>query len=316
MDAPLAECTTEHGTRTFYGSGVVVGADGGVLGEFGDPTREIFIRSAAKPLRSLVLLEHGAISASDPEAIALTCGSHDGATQHLTALRSFAARYDVDVKRLRCSVRRPLRLDGVHASRRRPGARWTRLQNECSGEHLGALRLAAYLGADAQDYLGFDNPAQILYRTNLTSLFDGIPSTARSTARDHCGMPAFRTSLIRLARAYATLAEPGSFDGSAAAINEAIFRHSLLYSGRSQYVHDLIGNSRGTVLAKGGSGGLYVVWWPSLGVGASIVASKGFHGAAAAALPALARRAGMDFPEPPPPYRLSDDSPMAYRSLL
>ena len=67
----------------------VVDKDGDLLYHIGDPERNTFVRSSAKPIQALVACESGAVDAyglSENE-LALLCASHNGEPLHVKGAR-------------------------------------------------------------------------------------------------------------------------------------------------------------------------------------------------------------------------------------
>src|SRR4051812_6047 len=83
-------------------------AGGGARGELrawaGDPDLVTFMRSAAKPLQALPLVEDGAAErfGMSPRELALCCGSHSGSPAHTALVEQLLARAGVDAGALAC----------------------------------------------------------------------------------------------------------------------------------------------------------------------------------------------------------------------
>ena len=227
--------------------------------------------------------------------IALASASHTGTVAHVEAIRGFAARYEIDPDDLRCSSRAPLDGDTTRSA-------YSRLENECSGEHVGALALARRLRVPPATYLDADGMVQAWYGESVEEALPRTSYQARLKGRDGCGMPSVWGTLSELASAYAQLSMGTSFGGLGQLVTRAVRAEPALFSGQYQYVYGLITESEGEVLAKAGADGLYAAWWPDLHVGAVTRAASGFHGAAAVCLQSLAAEAALPFPMDAPYY--------------
>ena len=296
-DVPLARDTAAG--RTYFGSAAVCDMAGRVIASFGNPHRIIFLRSMSKIARATALIEEGLLPGDPGPVLALAAGSHIGSEVHLEALEKMATDLRVDIGDLRTSIRRRLGSSGSPLPSISDVK--SRLQNECSGEHIAALALARKFG-DAT-YLDKDGPVQTAFRRILERY---VPDVRHGDGRDHCGMPAVRASLASVAVGFARLASGSGGRGSV--LTEAIIRNANLYGGSGQYSTALVDATRGEVIAKGGLGGSYGLWWPGLGVGAAVRVLGGEHAAAAAVLPLLAERACVPYPQVPPPYFFDDGS--------
>ncbi len=129
------------------GAAAVMTAAGEVLTAWGDIDRPVFVRSAAKPLQALALVETGAADAFAVTAaeLALACGSHSGEPRHVAGVSGWLARLGLDSGALVCGPHPPL---DPHAAADlvRAGALPTPIHNNCSGKHAGFLTAARHLG--------------------------------------------------------------------------------------------------------------------------------------------------------------------------
>ena len=131
----------------------VTDANGSLLVWAGEEARLVFLRSAAKPMQALPLVEDGVterLGLTDEE-LALCCGSHSGEPRHVEGVRSILAKAGLDEGALSCGPHAPFRqeeADRLGASRERPSA----VHNNCSGKHAGMLALAALHGWPVQAY--------------------------------------------------------------------------------------------------------------------------------------------------------------------
>lgn len=293
--------------RKFFGSAAVCDVSGRLLASRGDPSQMIFMRSIAKIARARALIDAGLVVEPSP-MLALASGSHTGTEEHLAALTEMASGLRVSIADLQTSFRRRLGSSHLPAARRGDVYR-QRLENECSGEHLGALALARWFGDP--DYLRSDGIVQSTFRNIIEGFADGA---VHFGGRDHCGMPAVRASLASIATGFARLADDVGAWGEV--LGQSIVRYPTLYGGHGQYSTSLIVASNGIVIAKGGLGGAYGLWWPGRGVGAAVRVRCGEHAAAAAVLPILAAAAQLPYPEDPPQYYFDDGRRSPLRGIV
>jgi L-asparaginase II len=203
---------------------VVVDAEGGLLTHLGDPSFPTFLRSAAKPLQAIPVVEEGAADryGLSEEELALLCGSVSGQDFHVAAARSALARAGLGEELLACGAQRP-----TH----RPTARRLEsggelilpIHNNCVGKHVGMLLLCAHRGWDPAGYLRPDHPVQTLVRGVIADLC-GVRPESMGTGVDGCGVPVFRVPLRAFGWSYARLARPEAGGGMSADRARAIGR--------------------------------------------------------------------------------------------
>jgi L-asparaginase II len=252
---------------------VIVGGDGQVVEAFGITDRRLPLRSTAKPLQALALVESGAANAFNlsPTELTLACASHNGEEGHVAAVGSWLERLGLGEADLQCGASlpylRPLADDYlVH------GGQPSRLLHNCSGKHAGFLTLGAHLGADPADYLDRAGAVQhaalalVAERTGML-LGDG------DIVQDGCGAPCPCLSLDALARGWASLMMDAA--GSGTRIRSAIAANPWYLAGTGRFDTALIELTDGRVLSKVGADGMHVAMAPDLGL---VVATKAVDG--------------------------------------
>lgn len=251
----LAELTRGAVVESSHrGALAVVDSQGNFLGATGDPWHLAYLRSAAKPFQALPTVESGALDffGLDDQALALMCGSHYGAEEHVAICQRILDTIGLDVAALRCGVHWPI---DEAASRRlaaaglEPDAR----HNNCSGKHAGMLTLTRHWGLEDLDYTQPDHPVQVAIRAQIAALTD-LPDEAILTASDGCTVPAFALPLANVALAFARLMEP---DAPAARqrIVAAMQAYPHLVSGHGALDETLMLAGAGAIVSKGGAEG-------------------------------------------------------------
>jgi L-asparaginase II len=261
------------------GAFAVVGSGAEVLRSAGDVKRPIYMRSAAKPLQALPVIESGAadeFGLSERE-IAVTTGSHSGCKIHIRAVEEILTKAGLRSENLLCGIHPPsnptekerLIKEGIA-----PGS----LHNNCSGKHAGMLVLAKFLGASVQDYLSGEHPVQKLIKQTIAEMAGLEPQDVK-VGTDGCGAPAFLLSLEKMALAYARLAGPEGLAPERAAaagrITRAMRSHPEMVAGPGRFTTDLIQACGGKLFAKGGAQGVYCVGVPEEGVGIALKIDDG-----------------------------------------
>ena len=190
------------------GAAAVVDADGSVVHAWGDVEGPVFSRSAIKPLQALPLVETGAagrFAVSDVE-IALACGSHGGAPEHVRPVAAWLERIGLAPGDLECGTHPPTDQEAAGALVR-AGEDPSPLHNNCSGKHAGFLTTAVHLGEATAGYVRPDHPVQKRIERVLADL-GGVALEGAARGTDGCGIPVIAMPLTAIARAMARLADP------------------------------------------------------------------------------------------------------------
>ncbi len=251
------------------GSIAVVDSRGRLLACAGDPSMRTCVRSAAKPLQAIPLLEYGGIEEFDltGEEIALTCASHGGEPMHVSAAAAMLRKGEFDESDLLCGAHAPYD-EKAAADLRAAGESPSPLHNNCSGKHAGMLLATRVMDVSSSRYIDPDHPVQVLMRSTIAE-FTGLGSDEIPTAIDGCGVPAFYLSLHRAAYAYARLMAssesdeaPGALDRyaeSAWNVVEAMTTFPQYVAGNWSLTTPLIAAFQGELLAKEGAEGFYAM---------------------------------------------------------
>ncbi len=142
---------------------------------FGDASLVCFLRSSAKPIQAIPLVE--AYDDLADEEIAIACASHQAEPEQLEAVRLLLARAGATPDDLE---------NGVQEGR--PEGR---LGHNCSGKHAGMLAACRANGWPFQGYRLPDHPLQ----QRIRDLIGGD----EGTAIDGCGVPTFALPLASTA---------------------------------------------------------------------------------------------------------------------
>ncbi|MBW2063111.1 MAG: asparaginase, partial [Deltaproteobacteria bacterium] len=106
---PLVRVTRGGLTESLHrGSILVVEASGRQVTTLGDPEEVVFLRSAAKPLQALPVIETGAADrfGLTPAEMAVMCGSLNGQDFQVAAVRSILDKIGLKPTALDCGVHR------------------------------------------------------------------------------------------------------------------------------------------------------------------------------------------------------------------
>ncbi len=283
----------------------VINARGDIVHAWGDIEREIYPRSAIKPLQALALIESGAAEAfglDDPE-IALACASHNGEPAHVAAVSAWLARMGLGATDLGC---------GAHWSHDpetardwvRSGAPLSAINNNCSGKHTGFLATAKHLGEPTVGYIEPDHPVQVRLAAILAEMADAdLSNTARGV--DGCGIPVLGMQLSAMALAMARMADPSGLGPSrevaAKRIVAAMAAHPFNVAGRNRFDTIAMRAGGGRFSTKAGAEAVHAAIIPELGLGVALKIDDGAKRASEVAMANILVFLGVLDPNQPPP---------------
>lgn len=260
----------------------------------GDPSRVTFLRSCAKPLQALPLVDDGVADrfGFSDEELAVCCASHSGEPEHLERVRSILSRIGAEAGALECGVRAPLRTE-VAEEVLRSGEEYGPLHNNCSGKHAGMLALARHEGWEASGYSEGEHPVQRRMTAEMAR-WSGVDEEETETATDGCGVVTFAYSLDTTARIFARVARAGA-EGAAgpARIVQAMTGHPFLVGGTARLDTALMEVAGDRLFVKSGAEGMVCVGLPSRELGIALKVEDGGDRAAGPALLALLGELGV-----------------------
>ena len=246
------------------GSVAVVDDDGRLVAWAGDPAFETFIRSAAKPLQAIPLLEAGGADTYDltPSEIALICASHGGENHHVSTAAALLRKGDFDESDLVCAPHFPYD-EKAATELRQSGESPTSLHNNCSGNHSGLLLCSQLIDQPPENYAEMDAAVQQKV-LRIIAEFAGLAVNRIDRGIDGCGIPAFRMPLARAALAYAKLVREARDDSypyhrECKRIFEAMTGSPEYVAGGWSMTTPLMLGLEGHVLAKEGAEGFYAM---------------------------------------------------------
>jgi L-asparaginase II len=267
------------------GALAVVTANGDLLYSCGDPGLITYLRSSAKPMQSVALVESGAADAfglTDRE-LAVISSSHSGEEMHTACVAGILRKLGLEPQHLACGLHAPLHQPAAQRLAA-AGQPVTVLHNNCSGKHAGMLALARHLGAPTEGYFRPGHPVQQRILSTVAALA-GLDPTEIVVGVDGCGVPVFGMPLRNAAWAFARLADPGGLPPERAAAARRVVKAMQTYpemvGGTERFDTDLMRQTAPRVFAKGGAEGYYALGvlplagdWPD-GVGMALKIADG-----------------------------------------
>lgn len=268
MNAPPVFASVYRGAlveSAHRGDAAVVDEDGQLLAWSGNPTRKIFLRSAAKPIQAMPLLdsdgaERFRLSSSE---IALMCASHSGEPRHVRVVRRLLDRGGFSPSNLVCGAQPPTDERSARALLRRR-ERPSRLHNNCSGKHAGLLLACRILELPSKGYGEAAHPLQQAIRGRLAEL-GSVPEGEMEVAIDGCGLSVFSAPLSALALAYARLVarrvtgETSRQRRTRRLILKSVAEEPEMVAGSGRFTTEFLRAGRGHWLGKEGAEGVYAI---------------------------------------------------------
>ncbi len=262
--AAVLEVTRGGIVESVHHGAVAVSDSSGVLEAwYGDPGVVTYMRSSAKPLQALSLIESGAAKhfGLTAEQIAIVCASHDGTDEHVETVASLMNRFGLEETDLHCGVHRPF--DRETAQRlQKEGRALSPLRNNCSGKHAGMLATALFLNESIGDYEQPDHPVQQRIRKIIAEMC-ALEETEMSIGVDGCTVPTFGVSLYAASTAFARLVDTDGLSTSRAhacdAVVAAMSAHPFLVAGSSRFDTRLMQATQGRIVSKAGAEGFQVM---------------------------------------------------------
>jgi L-asparaginase II len=227
--------------------------DGSVERAAGDPELVCYLRSSAKPLQAIPLVD--AYEDLDDREVAIASASHLADDAQLAAVRMLLARAGASEDDLECGPERGLRLN-----------------HNCSGKHAGMLATCRARGWPTRGYRLPDHPLQV----EIRALVERATGERAPVAVDGCGVPTFAVPLTAAARSLIDLPER---------IRAAMRAHPELIRGHGAPDTRLM-QLRDGWIAKGGAEGLLCASHPD-GTGLALKVEDGNGRAVGAALGAF-----------------------------
>ncbi len=263
------------------GNVAVVDTAGELVAWAGDPEAYTFMRSSAKPIQALAVVESGAYESFGltERELAIICASHSAEPFHVENVLGILSKLGLDESYLQCGTHLPTHVPSAHELIRQ-GRSSTAVHCNCSGKHSGMLALAKKMGWSLGDYWRATHPVQRLCLENVASA-SGYPADKIGIATDGCGVAVFALPVRNMATAFARLANPrdlkSGFSPSRAKAAELIVRAMRSYpemvAGTGRLCTALMKAT--SVVAKGGAEAVYCFGVPGRGLGCALKIEDG-----------------------------------------
>ncbi len=290
MSIELVHATRGNLVESIYrGDIAVVNAEGDLLYKAGDPIEKMtFIRSSAKPIQAIPVLESGAVDhyGIEESEFAIFCASHSGEVEHTQTVQSILSKIGLDASYLQCGFHPPVFRKAADELVRK-GITPSEIHSNCSGKHSGMLALANYKKWSLDNYTELDHPVQQAMLSSMAKCAH-IDESEIEIGIDGCGVPVHGLTVYQMARAWANFATPlylpDSMAQAAIRIAKAMFKHPSKVAGSERFCTALLSSGKGAWVNKSGAQGVYCVGLIDKNIGIALKIEDGNGIAASAAM--------------------------------
>ncbi|MHB1419179.1 MAG: asparaginase [Bacillota bacterium] len=280
MSEVLVNVTRGSLVESFHRGHIVVSdAQGNIVYALGDPEYVTFMRSSAKPLQALAVVESGAIDALGltTEDLAIICGSHAGQPVHTELVVSILAKAGLSPDVLMCGAHRPFHAPTANALTE-AGLKPNSLHNNCSGKHSGMLVLSVHRKWPVENYIEVTHQVQQLMLTTVAEMC-GFSRENIVIGIDGCGVPVFGMPLRNMAAGYARLTNPqvlnADRENACRRVTQAMMDNPQLVSGDGRICTEIMSVAPQKVVSKMGAEAVYCFGLPGTGLGVAIKLEDG-----------------------------------------
>lgn len=235
----------------YYGWICLIDKNKKVLYKSGNIKDKTYLRSVAKPIQALPLLDSN-IKISEKE-LSIICASHSGSKQHLKVLEKLLSKYKLKTSDLKCGTHYPL--DSNEALKlRKSNKKPSTLHNNCSGKHIGLITTCKKNNWSTKNYLSTNSKIQkkILHYLQNLSEYKQI-----EIGIDGCGVPTFNMPIRNIGILFSNFTSIENTKYKK--IINAMKNHPYILGGKNRIDSEIISASKGSLISKVGAGGLIIV---------------------------------------------------------
>lgn len=280
MPVKLAEVMRSEMVESVHrGDVVVANSNGEILLQLGDAKRFTFLRSSAKPLQAMAVLQLGIAEkyALDLKEIAIIISSHSGEKEHIGILQQLIEKVGIQENLLECGIHEPINKEAARElliSNQAP----SKLHCNCSGKHISLIAASKHLGLPVEGYTKMDHPLQ-KYIESTISDFGKIDVTKIRKGVDGCGAPVYAIPLENAALAYANICNEnfseGKYRKSQNYVLSAMTMYPKVIAGKGRIDSEIMKRFGDRVVCKIGAEGVYCAGIIGKGIGIAIKIDDG-----------------------------------------
>ena len=280
MSVPLVEVTRGDVVEKVHrGHVVVVNREREIVASLGDPYKETYMRSCAKPVQALPLVLSGGLGAYNilSRELAIMCASHYGEDFHIAVIDGILAKIGLGEGHFCCGAAPSIKMAYALEQARR-GIVLDQRYNDCSGKHCGMLTLCLHRDYPLDGYIEPDHPLQ----REILETFATFCEVAVGDIKlgiDGCSVPVFVLPLFNMALSYVKLTNPEAFDvhfqKASERIVEAMTSYPEMVAGSGGFCTELMRRTGGRLIGKVGANGVYCVGIKDKGLGLAVKIEDG-----------------------------------------
>jgi L-asparaginase II len=260
-----------------------------------------FLRSAAKPIQAVPLVESGAADffRLTEEELALACASHNGEPEHVRMVEHMLAKAGLEAGFLLCGADYPLHdlsRETLIKAGEAPQAKF----NNCSGKHAGMLMVCKHQGWPLENYTSLEHPLQQAI-IQVVAEFCGLEVEQIHTGVDGCSVVCFGMTTVQMATAFARLADPVYWEKKGVSqraetvqrITAAMRKNPFYVAGTGRGDTDLMNSFSGSkIFSKVGAEAVWGLGLPEQGLGVALKVADGASRASAVIMSEFLRQTG------------------------
>lgn len=267
------------------------------LESYGDDEQPISPRSSIKPIQALPLILTNAAHHFQlgPEEIAVACASHTGEECHTHIIFNWMKKIGINETALECGTHPPTHTETLYKllkNQALPSA----IHNNCSGKHVGMLTTALYLKESIKNYVSQDHPVQQRIQYYIKTLCQ-MRSSSITYGIDGCSIPTPFIPIKKLAEGFCEFIDPIHLTSKESDACQKIFSacvdNPLLTTGTGRYCNEMMKETQGQVLLKGGAEGVMTGAIPKLKLGFALKTLDGNSRASELCTSILLNRLGL-----------------------
>lgn len=258
---------------------VVVNTRGNTIYSIGDPQYYTFIRSAAKPMQAIPVIERGAAQeySFTAQELAVITASHSGEVEHQEAVKGILNKIGLVTDNLLCGTTKPIHkptANKMALEKVKPSS----IHCPCSGKHAGMLSIAIHEKMSLDDYYHLEHPVQQIMLETMAEMAEMNKGDIK-IGIDGCGVPVFGMPVKAMALAYANFARPEKLSEkrreACLKLSKIMGENPQLIAGSGRFTTELVKQLGTKIVAKDGTEGIFCIGVPEKGLGVAIKIEDG-----------------------------------------
>ncbi|MEI8390566.1 MAG: asparaginase [bacterium] len=219
-----------------------------------DENKNFWLRSAAKPFQSSLIIETGAYDkfGFTLQELAVCCASHTGTEEHTKTVLSVLNKIGLKESHLQCGIHEPIDKK-TRNSLIQKNLEPSQLHNNCSGKHAGMLAVCVANKWDIKNYLDLDHPIQKKIIKTVVKFCD-FDENNINIGIDGCSAPVHALPVVKMGIGFLNL----FLDKNYEKMKKSFQENPFLISGNERLDTEIIKASSGRLISKTAAGGLCI----------------------------------------------------------